>query len=151
KKYFAELLDLALDVKLPVTIHSREAFQDTFGLTNERKIFQRIGGVIHCYTGNKEEARKFIDAGAYLSFSVITTIKKAEELREVVRHTPNDRFLIETDSPYLAPEPHRGKRNEPVFVARVAEVISQLKKLSLDEVAAMATENTFRLFRIHSN
>ncbi|HLG19913.1 MAG TPA: TatD family hydrolase [Bdellovibrionota bacterium] len=147
QKRFTQLLDLALELQLPVSIHTRSAFDDTYRFVRERSIFERVGGVLHCYTGSSEDARRFLDLGAYISFSGIVTFKKSEALRDVVRSIPMDRLLVETDAPFLAPEPYRGKRNEPAYVVRVAETIASLKNISVDEVARATTENTKRLFR----
>jgi len=102
--------------------------------------------VFHCFTGDRETARRALDAGFHISLAGIVTFPRALELKEVARLVPLDRLLIETDSPFLAPVPHRGKRNEPAYVARVAEVIGELKGVTRDEVAAATTENFVRIF-----
>ena len=107
-----------------------------------------VRGVIHCFTGDFEDAEVFLDLGLYLSFTGIVTFKNARELREVVRKVPMDRVLVETDAPYLAPVPHRGKRNESAFVRLVAETIAQVKGLTLEEVARTTSQNTRALFGI---
>jgi TatD DNase family protein len=104
--------------------------------------------VIHCFTGNYEAARAYLDLGFYISFTGIITFKNAEALRYVVRKVPLDRMFVETDSPYLTPVPHRGKRNEPAYVRYVGETIASVKGLSLDEVARLTTENVRKLFGI---
>jgi TatD DNase family protein len=104
--------------------------------------------VIHCFTGDYVAARSYLDLGFYLSFTGIITFKNAEPLREVVRKVPLDRMLVETDSPYLTPVPHRGKRNEPAYVRLVAETVAQIKGVSLEEVAHTTTCNVRELFRI---
>jgi TatD DNase family protein len=101
---------------------------------------------LHCFTGDRDTARRALDAGYYLSLAGIVTFPRALELKEVARLVPLDRLLIETDSPFLAPVPHRGKRNEPAHVARVAEVIGELKGVTRDEVAAVTAENFVRIF-----
>ncbi len=107
-----------------------------------------VRGVIHCFTGDIEDAKVFLDLGLYLSFSGIVTFKAAQALREVARKVPMDRILVETDAPYLAPVPHRGRRNEPAFVRLVAETIAQVKGLSLEEIARTTSMNTRTLFGI---
>jgi len=138
-----------LSLKLPVMIHSRNAFQDTYDALASRNVFQKVGGVLHCFTYGKKEAQQFLDLGAYISFSGILTFKKAEELREAAKMVPLDRILIETDAPYLTPEPYRGKRNEPSFVIRVAEVLAQVKGMSVEEIAQITSSNTKKVFRIN--
>jgi len=104
--------------------------------------------VIHCFTGNYEAASAYLDLGFYLSFTGIITFKNAEPLREVVRKVPLERMFVETDSPYLTPVPHRGKRNEPAYVRFVAETIAKVKGIELEEVALITSENVKKLFRI---
>jgi len=104
--------------------------------------------VIHCFTGNYEAARAYLDLGFYLSFTGIITFKNAEPLREVVRQVPLERMFVETDSPFLTPVPHRGKRNEPAYVRFVAETVAKIKGLELEEVARVTTNNVKDLFRI---
>jgi TatD DNase family protein len=147
-KIFEELLDVALEFKLPVSIHSRDAFEDTYKATSKRNLFKKVGAVLHCFTGTVEEAKKFLEIGAYISFSGIITFKKAVELREVVKTVPLERLLIETDAPFLTPEPYRGKRNEPAFVVRVAETVASVKGITIDEVARATSQNAEKLFRL---
>jgi TatD DNase family protein len=104
--------------------------------------------VIHCFTGNYEAACAYLDLGFYLSFTGIITFKNAEPLREVVRQVPLEKMFVETDSPYLTPVPHRGKRNEPAYVRFVAETIAKVKGLTIDEVARVTTNNVRELFRL---
>ncbi len=130
----------------PLIIHTRNAAEDTLAILRE-EASETVGGVMHCFTESWEIARAALDLGFYISFSGIVTFKNAANLREVARQVPLDRLLVETDAPYLAPVPHRGKRNEPAFVRHVAEHIAELKGLSLDEVAAATTANFMRLFR----
>jgi len=142
---FRSQVAVARTRRLPIVIHTREADDDTFGiLTDERA--SEVPVVLHCFTGDRETARRALDAGYYLSLAGIVTFPRALELKEVARLVPLDRLLIETDSPFLAPVPHRGKRNEPAYVARVAEVIGELKGLTRDEVDAATTENFVRIF-----
>jgi TatD DNase family protein len=129
----------------PLIVHTRDAREDTIAIMREAGA-DRVGGVMHCFTETWEMARQALDLGFYVSFSGIITFKSAEALRDVVRRIPLDRLLIETDSPYLAPVPHRGKENEPRFVRHVAEQVAALRGLTVEQVAAITRENFFRLF-----
>lgn len=137
---------VARELGLPVVIHSREAEDDTFSILAEEQAAE-VGGVFHCFTGDRAMARRVLDAGYYLSLAGIVTFPKALELKDVARMVPEDRLLIETDSPFLAPVPHRGGRNEPAHVARVAEVIAELRGTSAEAVGQAALSNFRRLFR----
>jgi TatD DNase family protein len=130
----------------PVIVHTRAAGDDTLRLLAEENV-QGCGGVIHCFTESLEFARKALDMGMYLSFSGIVSFKNAADLREVARFAPIDRILIETDSPYLAPVPHRGKTNEPSFVPHVAKVIAVEKGMDVEEVGIQTSSNFDRLFK----
>jgi len=130
----------------PLIIHMRDAAEDTLRIMREEKASE-VGGVMHCYTGTWETAQAAMDLGFCISFSGIVTFKNAAALREVARKVPLKRMLIETDSPFLAPVPYRGKTNEPGLVRYVADEIARLKGISLDEVAAATSSNFFRLFR----
>lgn len=149
-----ELLDLALEVKLPVVIHSREGEDD---LLPELQRFARAKasggdarppGIIHCFTGTREFAQSCLAEGFLISLSGVLTFKKSDVLREIARDVPLDRLLVETDSPYLAPVPHRGKKCEPSMVRLTAEKLAELKGLPLSEIAAATTRNAFRVFGI---
>ncbi len=129
----------------PLIIHTREAREDTIRILREEGA-RDVGGVLHCFTESWEMARQGLDLGFYVSFSGIVTFRNAAELREVARKVPLERLLIETDAPYLAPVPHRGKSNEPRLVTHVAECIGELRGLDHDELAATTAENCFRLF-----
>ena len=131
----------------PLIIHTRASSADTIQLMREEGACE-AGGVMHCFTESLEVARAAIDLGFYISFSGIVTFKNARELQEVARRVPLDRLLIETDSPYLAPVPYRGKVNEPGFVPKVAEKIAELKDVRVEEVAAASTANFFNLFKV---
>ena len=130
---------------LPLVIHTRSASDDTLAVLRDEGQ-GRVGGVFHCFTETREVARAALDLGFMISFSGILTFRNAEELREVARLVPLDRCLIETDSPYLAPVPHRGKTNTPAWVPHVAERLAELKGLSLEQVAAQTRDNFDRLF-----
>lgn len=131
---------------VPLVIHTREAADDTLAVMREAGA-DAAGGVMHCFTENWDVARAALDLGFYLSFSGILTFKNARQVQEVAARAPLDRILVETDSPYLAPVPYRGKQNEPAYTRFVAEYLATLRGLSYDEVAAMTTANFFRLFR----
>jgi TatD DNase family protein len=137
----------AARANLPLVIHCRDAFPDLLRIFAEENA-AAVGGVIHCFSGSPEEAEACLALGFALSFSGIVTFKTADRLREVVRRTPRDRILIETDAPFLAPIPHRGKRNEPALVRSVAEEIARVLGLELAEVARLTTANTERAFRL---
>lgn len=129
----------------PLIIHTRNAAEDTLTIMREEGAAQ-AGGVMHCFTENWAVAKAALDLGFYISFSGIATFKNAADLREVLRQVPLDRVLIETDAPYLAPVPHRGKRNEPAYVRHVAELVADIKQLPLATVAEATTRNFFTLF-----
>lgn len=131
----------------PLVIHTRNAAADTLRLMREEGAGE-AGGVMHCFTETQEVADAALELGFYISFSGIVTFRNAKALKEVARQVPLDRLLIETDSPYLAPVPHRGKTNEPAYVVHVAEEIAKLRGLSLTEVAQASSENFKRLFRL---
>ncbi len=131
----------------PLVVHTRESAIDTLRLLKEEGA-DTVGGVMHCFTENWEIARQALDLGFYLSFSGIVTFKNATIVKEVAQKCPLDRMLVETDAPYLAPVPYRGKPNEPAYVRYVAEEIARLRLLSFEEVAWATTENFSRLFKI---
>ncbi len=141
---FAAQLALARRLRLPVIIHTREATDDTFAILEEAG---GIEGVFHCFTGDVAMARRALDIGFYLSFAGIVTFPKAGDLRDAARIVPSDRLLIETDSPYLAPVPHRGKRNEPAYVGRVLESIAAVRGEQAKDLEAQVADNFVRLFR----
>ncbi|MBF0382273.1 MAG: YchF/TatD family DNA exonuclease [Magnetococcales bacterium] len=140
----------AIAVNLPLVVHTREAEELTIRILEEESAVA-CGGVIHCFTGTQALADWALGYGFYISFSGILTFKGAKSLHEIAKSTPLNRILIETDSPYLAPVPHRGKRNEPSYVVKIAEKIAELKGVSLEEVANTTTENYKKLFRIEQN
>ncbi|WP_271270286.1 TatD family hydrolase [Aliamphritea hakodatensis] len=142
---FINHLDAAKVCKLPVIVHTRDARQDTLDILRHHADFE-VGGVLHCFTESWDMGRQALDMNYLLSFSGIITFKNAAELREVVKQTPLDKMLIETDSPYLAPVPYRGKQNEPAYVAEVAQCIADIKGLRAEDVARITTDNFHRLF-----
>ena len=133
----------------PLIIHMRDAAEDTLRIMREEGASE-VGGVMHCFTGSWEVAQAAIELGFWISFSGIVTFKNAAALREVARQVPLDRMLVETDSPFLAPVPYRGKTNEPGWVKYVAEEIARLREVSLDEVAVATSANFFNLFKVGS-
>ena len=133
----------------PLIIHTRNAAEDTLRIMREENAVQ-VGGVMHCFTESLDVAMQAIALGFYISFSGIVTFKNAASIKEVAKAVPLDRILVETDSPYLAPIPYRGKINQPSYVKYVAEEIARLRDITLDEVTAASTENFFRLFK-HAN
>lgn len=145
RKRFRTHIRAARRLGLPLIVHTRAAASDTLNLMREEYAGE-VGGIMHCFTESWEMAKSALDLGFYISFSGIVTFKNAHYLKEVARKVPLDRLLIETDSPYLAPVPHRGQENEPAYVRYVAETISNLRNISIDSVATASTENFIRLF-----
>jgi TatD DNase family protein len=137
----------ARECGMPLVIHTRSAAADTLAIMREERAAE-AGGVMHCFTESWEVAQGALDLGFHISFSGIVTFKNAQEIKDVARRVPLDRMLIETDSPYLAPVPFRGKLNEPAYVRYVAEEIARLRDMSLEEVAAVTSGNFFRLFGV---
>ncbi|WP_062268826.1 TatD family hydrolase [Endozoicomonas arenosclerae] len=142
---FRTHLQAAAQAKLPIIVHTRDAREDTLGLIREHGDLE-CAGVLHCFTESWEMARAAMDLNYLISISGIVTFRNASELREVVKKIPLDRLMIETDSPYLAPVPHRGKPNEPSFLPDVARCVAELKGVSVEELVEVTSENFFRLF-----
>ncbi len=132
---------------LPLVIHSREADADMAQMLEDETGKGAFPAVLHCYTGGPDLAQRAIALGLFISFTGILTFKKSDELRAIAKSLPADRILVETDAPYLAPGPHRGKRNEPAYVVETAKVLAETRGVSPDEIARQTTENFFRLFR----
>ena len=147
-KRFEEQLDVARELNLPVVIHSREAHRETFEILEKRK--GNLRGVLHCFSGDYTMATRYIDLGYYISIPGTITFSNAGKLVEVVQKIPMDSLLIETDSPFLTPVPNRGKRNEPAYVAYVAQKISEIRGLTLEEVGIATTKNAGDLFGINT-
>jgi TatD DNase family protein len=143
---FREQIRLARRRQLPIVIHTRDAEDDTFRILEEESASE-VGGVFHCFTGDRAMARRALDIGFHISLSGIVSFPRATELHEVAKLVPLDRLLIETDSPYLAPVPFRGKRNEPAFVTRVAEVVAELRRVEPIAIGEAARVNFERLFK----
>jgi len=137
----------AIASKCPLIIHTRLASVDTLSILKEEGA-DRIGGVMHCFTESLDVARAAMEMGFYISFSGIVTFKSAKDLQETCKHIPLDRLLIETDSPYLAPIPYRGKTNEPAWVSKVGEYIAQLKGVSVEHLSDRTSNNFFECFQI---
>lgn len=144
RESFALHLDVAASTGLPIIVHTREARADTLSLLRQAALPQ--AGVLHCFTEDWEMAKAVLDLGFYISFSGIVTFRNAEDLRAVVRRVPADQILVETDSPYLAPVPHRGESNLPQYVREVARCVAEERGCSLGELAEQTTANFYRLF-----
>ncbi|MWN89409.1 YchF/TatD family DNA exonuclease [Gilliamella sp. Pra-s65] len=142
---FKEHIRLGRKLNKPIIVHTRNAKQDTLRILKDEHVHS---GVLHCFTEDIETAKQLLDIGFYISFSGIITFKNAEALRDVAKYVPLDRILVETDSPYLAPVPHRGKENQPAYVREVAQYLSALKGVSLEEIAQKTTANFCRLFNL---
>ncbi|MDR1365202.1 MAG: TatD family hydrolase [Holosporales bacterium] len=140
---FRDMLSIAKECGLPYIIHARECFDDIFDAMSE---YDLPPSVFHCYTDTRENAARILDEGHYISFAGVVTFKNSVELREIARYVPDDRFLIETDCPYLSPVPYRGQQNEPAFVSLVAECIAQVRNVAADDIAQITSDNFFRLF-----
>ena len=145
KEVFRRQLRLARDRDLPVVIHTREADDDTVDILREES-HGTLRGVFHCFTGDAKLARHALDLGFHVSFSGIVTFRRADEIREVAKLVPSDRLLAETDAPYLAPIPHRGKRNEPAWVSRVVEVLAETRQESVAAVTDATSASFAALF-----
>ena len=151
---FIRQMEIARAAKLPIIIHCRpsdnseNAWDDTLRLIREHWASTGLGGVLHCFTGEQKHAKAALDMGFLISFSGNVTFPKAENIRDAARTIPEDRMFIETDSPFLAPVPYRGKRNEPAFVAKTAEKIAELRGKSADEIGEITANDFFRFFRL---
>lgn len=147
KKWFVRQLQLAKETNLPVIIHSREAAKDTFDIMKAEHA-GTTGGVIHCYSGSREMAKDYLDMGYYIGIGGVVTFKNARVMKEVAEYVPLDRILVETDCPYLAPVPYRGKRNCSLYLTYVIEKIAELKGLDSETVEQTVWENAMRMYRI---
>jgi TatD DNase family protein len=143
---FRNHIEAARQTGLPVIVHTRDADDDTIKVLREEMSVRPFTGLIHCFTGTKRLAEAALELGLYISVSGIATFKKSDELRAVLKDVPLDRLLVETDAPYLAPMPHRGKRNEPAFVKHTAAALAVLKGVTAPELERATTANFFRLF-----
>ena len=144
QEVFAEHIRIAHETGLTLVIHTRDAWEDTFRILDEEGVPPNT--VFHCFTGGPTEARQCLDRGAFLSFSGIITFKNAEDTREALRLAPRDRIVVETDSPYLAPVPHRGKPNHPALVSLVGAKVAEVLGISVEEASKITTENAMNAF-----
>ena len=147
KKWFEAQIELAREVKLPIIIHSRDAAKDTYDIMKALHA-EDIGGVVHCFSYSKEMARQFLDMGFYIGIGGVVTFKNAKTLKEVAAYAPLDRIVLETDCPYLSPEPNRGKRNSSLNLNYVAEELSQIQGIDKEELIAVTEENARKLYRM---
>ncbi len=148
---FRKHLKASVETGLPVIVHTRNADEDTIKLLQEEYSDGRLTGVLHCFSSGAELAEQALDLGFYISISGIITFKNAQDLRDIVKNVPLDKILIETDAPYLAPIPHRGKCNEPAFVAHTAAKLAEIKDVSVEEIGRVTTKNFYNLFKHASN
>lgn len=144
---FRNHLKACVQTGLPVIVHSRDADDDTAAILKEEYADGKLTGVMHCFSSSAALAQAALDLGFYISVSGIITFGKADDLRDIIKTVPLDRLLVETDSPYLAPVPLRGKRNEPAFVAHTAAKLAEIKGVSAEEIGKITTENFYRLFK----
>ncbi|MCX7988188.1 MAG: YchF/TatD family DNA exonuclease [Thermodesulfovibrio sp.] len=142
---FKKQLNLAKEIGLPVIVHSREAFDDTYKILRESQV---KSGVMHCFSGNLYQAKKFIELGFLISISGVVTFKNANKIKEVATSIPDEYIVIETDAPYLAPEPMRGRKNEPAYISYIAEALAKLRGVTLEDIDRITTVNIRRLFKI---
>jgi TatD DNase family protein len=154
KRVFAHQMELAAPAKLPIVIHCRpsegsdDAWEDCLGLIKDRWVNKGLGGILHCFTGDWAHAKRALDMGFMISFAGNLTFPKAQQIRDAALEVPLDRVLIETDSPYLAPVPHRGKRNEPAFVKETARKLGELRGLSIDDMGQQTSLNFYNFFKL---
>ena len=148
-RVFRRFVQMARRLELPLVLHIRDAHEEAKTILREEGQ-GAVRGVVHCFTGTKEDARDYLDLGLHLGITGIVTFKRAGDLPEVVAEAPLERMLVETDSPYLAPHPHRGKRNEPAFVAKVVEAIAAIRNIPAESVASITTTNAKHLFSLPS-
>jgi TatD DNase family protein len=151
---FSRQMELAATAKLPIVIHCRpsdgseDAWKDCLGLIQQQWAATGLGGILHCFTGNWAQAKRALDMGFMISFAGNVTFPKAQQIRDAALEVPLDRMLIETDSPYLAPVPHRGKRNEPAFVKETARKMGELRGISMEEVGEQTSRNFYNFFKL---
>ena len=146
KEVFKKQLELAAEVSLPVVIHSRDAAQDTFDILKESKVV-KIGGVMHCYSYGVELAREYLKLGMFFGIGGVATFKNARKLKEVIEYLPIEAIVLETDCPYLAPEPFRGKRNSSLYLKYVAAAIADIKGVSMEYIIKQTNENAYALYK----
>jgi TatD DNase family protein len=148
EKVFRDQMEIARTAKLPIIIHCRDAWSDTLRVLEEVWKPTGLGGILHCFTSTLEDAKRGLEMGFLVSFAGNSTYPKAQSIRDVAKALPLSNILIETDSPYLAPQPFRGKRNEPAYVGEVAKALASVRDLSVEQIAAATTENFRRFFRL---
>lgn len=146
KRNFLTHIEAARTTQLPLIVHARDADEDTADILEHEMAKGAFPGLIHCFTAGPDLAKRALDLGFYISISGIATFKNAQALRDVIATVPLDRLLVETDAPYLAPDPHRGRRNEPSFVAHTAARLAEIKNVSAERIAEITTDNFFTLF-----
>jgi TatD DNase family protein len=146
-KRFREQIGLAKELDLPIVIHDREAHRETLEILRSEKA-EESGGIIHCFSGDYEMAKACMDMGFYISIPGSITFKNAKDFREIVERIPLESLLVETDAPFIAPEPFRGKRNEPSYVRYTAQKVAEIKKVPFEKVAEVTTENALRVYRL---
>ena len=151
RKWFKKQIELAQELDMPIVIHSREATQETFDILKEASEKKSLRGIIHSYSGSYEMAVEYIKLGFYIAIGGPVTFKNARILREVAAKLPLDKLLIETDAPYLTPEPYRGKRNEPMYVKYVAEKIAQVRGSTYEQIAKATSDNLLKLFELEED
>lgn len=147
KHWFARQISLARELKLPIIIHDRESHEDILKIVKKEKA-KEVGGVFHCFSGSAEMAREVLDNNFYISIGGVATFKNAKKIVDVIRAVPSDRLLIETDSPYLAPEPFRGTRNDSSYIRYTAMKVAEIREDSFENIARVTCENAKRLFNI---
>lgn len=147
KEAFRRQVRVAKELNIPIVIHNRDSTEDVYQILKEEHVGD-VGGIMHSFNLDTDWLEKFLDLGMHISFSGVLTFKKALEVKESAKLVPLDKVLIETDSPYLSPQPHRGKRNEPSYVRFVAEEVAEIRDLSFEEIAKITTDNANKLFRL---
>lgn len=146
REWFKKQIQLAKELDLPIVVHSREADQDTLAILKEES--EGLRGIIHCFSSDRAMMKEYIDLGFYIALGGPVTFKKTDELKEVAKLVPIEKLLVETDAPYLAPHPYRGKRNEPMFVKQTAELIAKLKGITIEDLTLQTNRNTKSIFGI---
>lgn len=146
KKVFARQIEIARELNLPIIVHTREADKDTYEILSSEYRGDNCKGVIHCYSGSPELLKKYLDLGMHVSFTGIITFPKAEDVKASARYAPDDRIMVETDCPFLAPVPHRGKKNYPKYVKLVAEKLAEIRGTDLENIAKITTANALSFF-----
>ena len=146
-EYFVKQMEIAKEIGKPIIVHSREAAKDTYECMKENDA-AKCGGVVHCFSYGPEEAEKYLKMGFYIGIGGVVTFKNAVKIREVVEAVPLDRILLETDCPYLAPEPYRGKRNSSLYIPHIAEKIAEIKGVDYEEVLSVTYDNACKMYRL---